>query len=1305
MSGFPSFFHRIFAQQSSSAFFLLFLLLGVYHTQAQLFTEAAGVHGLNLDGVKDGGFAFEDFNADGWLDLIVNTDQDDASHRTRVYVSSGPPFFTFTDVTATLCRGCQEPAIADGAPERCVVFADFNGDGYPDFVRNSARRLEVFLNKGPAPADGDVPFSFGDALQKPNFSLYTTSINMSNPQFGIPNGMNTEGVGVFDYDNDGDLDLFIENHDWGMDIYQNVGFATGTFVHVTPNSAPLGLPIAATDGDYAAVADVNDDGLVDAIARKRDQLDLFLNVGASFVPVLSFNEQANNLNKGSVAFHDFDNDGDFDLFWTENDSNRIWLQTGLNSGVFAPTAEPWASAGLIDPFDGVGMALDGLACGDIDNDGDIDLFLADDSGPSYLFINQLSQTGVMSFVRENRGINVDADAEGANFIDFDGDGDLDLYININNGDNQLWINDLQGSSAELNYLVVRALENRNSAGALLPVERDALGATIQLYACNGNAVSGIKEVNGGYGHGNQENRLVHFGLPDGPDQTYLAEVRYVSLSGLRTVVRQSVVPSSLGEGHLLVLRPQDPSSGCNLSPVALPDEVSGCPGQSLAVFPLANDSNPDGAPLNPAALTILEGPFSGAVSYDPLTGELVYVPADGSVLTDSLLYQICDAEGTCATAQVTFQFDGILEVNALLQQPFCPGFNDGAIALSASGGTAPYTYQWNTGDTASTILGLGAGEYTVLVQDALGCSKTVTYTLTDPDSLVLTLTAMDASALGTCDGMASVAVTGGVAPYTYLWSPGGETDSALAGLCAGVYFVVVTDANGCSATGSVVVSAPECDLALSLLPIHPSCGGEASGSVSSLVSGGTAPFTYLWLPGGQDSSAIVDQPAGVYALVLSDAVGCVITASVELTAPDALEISVVSTPVSGPGTSDGTAAVAVTGGTPPYTYLWNTGATTSSIDGLAPGVYTVVVTDAQGCSTMGMVQVADDGCSLEVFLLAQPVSCNGFTDGQLTALPVGGTAPFTFVWSDGQVTSVATGLSAGTYSVVVTDALGCSAVAMAALAEPAELALNLLGTNPGCSGAADGSIDLTLSGGTAPYAFLWSNGAVSEDLAGLAAGTYAVLVTDAAGCTSEGSLVLAEGSLLSLATSVISPESCAGAGDGSALLMASGGVAPYSYFWPDLASVSPFQSGLAPGVYAVGVEDAAGCALVSSIEIIAANPLLLTGLLNQPICLNDATGSIDLTVSGGQAPYSFLWSTGFAGEDPGSLSSGLYSVLVTDASGCTASGSFTLSPASSLALNVLAVEPTCGDANGQATAFVVGAAGPVTYVWSDGQTT
>ncbi|MDA8693005.1 FG-GAP-like repeat-containing protein [Saprospiraceae bacterium] len=598
------------------------------------FTEQAASKNINLDGRKDGGLTFADFNDDGYLDLFVNTNQDDIDHRSRLYFSSGPPAYNFTDVTTTHAAGLLDDV--GYALERSAVAGDIDNDGDIDMIRNTSSRFELYLNNG---AVSGYTFGVGPD-QEPNFFLVTPNNNSPNPRNGIPNGMNTEGIGLFDYDNDGDLDIMIENHNWGIDIYENNVIPSGTFSlsHVTPgNTIALGLPQRATDGDYASVTDVNDDGYIDIIARKRDMEDFWLNNGdGTFRAAGWVDQQALNSNKGAVSLYDYDNDGDYDLFWTDNGVNQIWQQDGVGSGNFIDTGEPALSSGVTIPDN-----IDGLASGDVDNDGDIDIFLGSGNGPSFLFINETPPGSTnLQFVRNNSGIDVDGDAEGAVFVDYDNDGDLDLYINVNNGDNQLWTNNLNVERDE--HLIVGVFENLNE---LIP-NRKAIGANIILKNCDGEVVSGIREVNGGNGHGTQDPSFVHFGLPLGSDETYIVEVHYPVINGVREIAQFSVVPDTLGVYHYLEVTPQDRVS----NPIANDDVGTMGPGTGQFDV-LANDMSSHGSDL--IITNVVNSPGLGVATIIN-DGQLIeYTNTECGEYT--LEYEVCDEDclALCSTAILT----------------------------------------------------------------------------------------------------------------------------------------------------------------------------------------------------------------------------------------------------------------------------------------------------------------------------------------------------------------------------------------------------------------------------------------------------------------------------------------------------------------------------------------------------------------------------------------------------------------------------------------------------------------------------
>ena len=522
------------------------------------FEDDAVDFGVNVDDGKDGGLAFGDYDNDGDLDLLVNTD--DNSTRSRIYRNNGDN--TFTDVTSLIA-----PYMLSTTRERVAVWGDLNNDGWLDYMRNTSfAGIEVYIQE----TGGGI---FGDGVGGTTPLIFDAS--------NVANGVNTEGAGFVDFDGDGDLDIIFDNHNYGIDILRNnfVDHSTGViinpptsglFTHATPgNTVSLGLAQSATDGDYGSFTDVNDDGWVDIFMRKRDENDFFLNQGGTFINGSDL-AQAENNNKGAVNLYDYDNDGDFDAFWTEEGDNQIFRN---DNGVWIPLG---ASTGI--PVLHPGNSIDEVVSGDIDNDGDIDILLVGDS-ISQFYINQLNDPILgrnvgtpMNFVLDaSIAFHEGKDGEGASMVDIDNDGDLDVYINVENQENTLYINNLYDSSTPeilKDYLMVRILDDR-PAYMQAGQERPAIGATVVLKSCDGIVISGKRELNGGTGHGTQDPPLVHFGLADGPDFSYKVIVKYPNwinpATGLveRKVVSKWIRPSQSATFPVTIeFRPSDANINC-----------------------------------------------------------------------------------------------------------------------------------------------------------------------------------------------------------------------------------------------------------------------------------------------------------------------------------------------------------------------------------------------------------------------------------------------------------------------------------------------------------------------------------------------------------------------------------------------------------------------------------------------------------------------------------------------------------------------------------------------------------------------
>jgi hypothetical protein len=661
-----------------------------------------------------------------------------------------------------------------------------------------------------------------------------------------------------------------------------------------------------------------------------------------------------------------------------------------------------------------------------------------------------------------------------------------------------------------------------------------------------------------------------------------------------------------------------------------------------------------------------------------------------------------------------------INIDLLASEPItCNGASDGAVAASPSGGTIAndYSYTWSTTpvQTSSTAIGLAPGTYTVTATDDNLCSATASITIEGPTVLLVDLIeSTDVSCNGNSDGTASVITTGGTAAndYIYSWNTTPiQTTETATGLAAGTYTVTATDDNSCTATASVTITEPSA-IIVSIDNITNANCGDNSGVIGISVSGGMGTYTHVWSNGMmvQDLSGL---SANTYTVTATDMAGCTATAMAEVmnnTSATALTVMASSTD-DNCGSMDGTATVnSVTGGSGNYSYEWSNGETTASVSDLAAGSYPVTVTDGNtGCSGVGFVNVGSIGGPTVTVDNITGVTCNGDTDGFILITVTGGNDN-SYQWSNGEITEDINGLAGGDYTGTITSSNGCEFIVNATIDEPSAINISINDiTNVSCSGTPDGSIDLSVTGGSGNYTYLWSNGATSEDLANLSdGGTYTIEITDVVSAcvyTSSASIVNdISTSALTVSTSA-SGENC-GSGDGTAVIdNVTGGSGTYSYEWSNGETTASI-AGLAAGSYPVTVtDDVTGCSGtgVANIESIGGPSVTVDNVMDVT-CNGDSNGAIMITASDNASTYE--WSNGETTEDISGLVPGDYTGTITADNGCSFVVNATVGEPTSIEVSTDATGENCGAGDGTASAYnVTGGAGDYSYLWSNGETT
>lgn len=668
----------------------------------------------------------------------------------------------------------------------------------------------------------------------------------------------------------------------------------------------------------------------------------------------------------------------------------------------------------------------------------------------------------------------------------------------------------------------------------------------------------------------------------------------------------------------------------------------------------------------------------------------------------------------------------------------CFGLNNGAVDVTATGpGTLSYEWQDDLGNIVATtedLSNVGGGVYSLVVSNANACSDTITETILEPSTLVITLTdSANVSCAGVNDGAIDIQITGGNGNVTYAWTgPNGFTDNIqdLNNLECGVYDVTVTDPLGCDASYSHNIPCPT-PITVTLDSLdHVSCFGLSDGEIHISASGGTPSvnngYNFSWNGGVFNTQDLTGIPAGNYSVEVTDSNMCSGSFGISITEPSVLEASALTViDASCYNAQDGAINVRVDGGTAPFTasiydngfnLLYDTLFSIPPV--LCPvseaGFYNIVVNDTNGCQASLDTTVGQPSEIIVTLDSAIDASCLGFTDGEIYVSVIGGDGNYSYSWTGASCNTCAaedvTNLLGGVYNLVVTDATNCTQSFTHNVFEPTALTMTIDSlVNVSCKDSADATIALTANGGTVPYSYVWngSNGFTASDsiATGLDIGSYDIQVTDTNGCVFNlSSQIISQPADYLAASFTMDSVVCFAENTGAINTTTTGGTAPYLYSWShgdNLAS----PSSLFAGEYSVMITDAQGCGYMDTIDVLEPNNLLANLVQIEENC-SQLDGQVIASPTGGTAPYAYSWNSNSA--ETSNVLSGLNGgtfipeiVTITDAKGCSLIEQITVQEALPITLGASTItDVSCYlGSDGRIETNIIGGISPYIYQW------